>query len=1119
MLTNRKVMITRRRRRRLLEQKPKIFLYLLNAAIALVAVVVVAILGIILTGVGSAYAFYESFARQLPDPTAIETEQEDFETTKIFDRTGKTLLYEIFDPYRGDRSYISLSEIPEFCRESTIILEDKNFYNNPGFDPEGIGRAFVQNLRGERIQGGSSITQQLIKNILINEEERTQLSYTRKVKEVILAIEITRRFSKDQILEWYFNTNGYFNLAYGIDAAARVYFDKPASALSRAECAMLAAIPQNPYYNPIDNLDIAKNRQRITLNRMVEEGAITAEEADQIYNEPLKVRQEEEQRFDIVAPHFAVHVRKELERAPARYNISDPEMIYRGGLRVYTTLDLDLNNKAQEIAATHIKQLLEEEHNASNACVVSIRPKTGEILAMVGSVDYWDEENDGNVNVCTADPGRQPGSSFKPFNYMTLFSQGVYNAATMVMDVRQSFPDDPNPPYVPENYDPTGLGKYHGPVRLRNALASSYNIPAVWALSKAGVKNVIATAHRMGITTLNQDYYGLALTLGGGEVKPLDMAYAYSVWANLGAMAGQPVPEVDRRPGHRTLDPVSILRIEDKAGNVIYEYKQPTTEQIVDPALAYLMVDILSDNNARTPGFGANSVLKKDFEDRPIAAKTGTTNNFRDNWTVGFTPQLATAVWVGNNNNEEMKDVTGLSGAAPIWHDVMLYYLQGKPVEEWQRPPGLVDVRVDSLSGLLPSDYTPGSVVELFLEGTEPTQRDNVHQMVRINRENGKLATAYTPPELVEERVYEIYPPVAADWVRENGIPQPPTEYDDSTGPAVNVGPVAIISPRPYEYIKGGQIITGNAKADNFQLYRLEVGKGLNPAEWRQLGQDYANQIENAPLEYWDTTAEEEGLYTLQLTVVKGDQGLERKAVQVTVDNTPPTVELVNPEADKTYVQEDDLWVNIQADAVDNFSMNRVEFFLDNQKIGESTVAPYTLRWNIVMTDTPILYQEAPLVQPVVITQPDGSITTTGVMTISEVISVTQPITDPAELATWPAGFAPEKWIGYQKVYSGGFSIISTTLNYTETHLIHVVAYDSAGNESKTEPIRIQVRHKEEEKEEEEGADQSQGYLLPPIYRERTPFAASIGLLQQTPLEGRYARSDIRYFSYDAAPG
>ncbi len=1083
MHTSRKVMITRRRRRRLQEQKPKIFLYLASFVLLVVAAFIATIVGLTLSGVGAAYAVYDSFAQQLPDPTAIETEQEDFETTKIYDRTGQRLLYELFDPFRGDRSYVQINEIPEFCRDATIILEDKSFYQNPGFDPEGIGRAFVQNLQGEQVQGGSSITQQLIKNILIDEKERTQLSYTRKIKEVILATEITRRFDKNQILEWYFNTNFYGNLAYGIDAAARVYFDKPASALNDAECAILAPIPQFPYLNPIDSPEKAKYRQRITLNRMVEEGVLTAAEAEEIYAQEIEIKEIEE-RFDIVAPHFAVYVREELERAPGKYNIDSLDQVYRGGLKVYTTIDLDLNNEAQRIAANHVKELLEDDHNASNACVVSIRPKTGEILAMVGSVNYWDKENDGNVNVCAANPGRQPGSSFKPFSYLTLFSQGVHNAATMVMDVRQSFPDDPNPPYVPENYD----REYHGPVRLRNALANSYNIPAVWVLHQAGIKNVIATAHRMGITTLNQDYYGLALTLGGGEVKPIDMAFSFGVLANLGTMAGQPVPEVDRRPGHRTLDPVAILRIEDKAGNIIYEYKEPTTEQVIDPALAYLMVDILSDNTARTPAFGANSVLKRDFEDRPIAAKTGTTNNFRDNWTVGFTPQLVTAVWVGNNDNEPMKDVTGLSGAAPIWHDVMLYYHRNQPVEDWQRPRGLVNVQVDAVSGLLPGEHTERTVTEMFLEGTEPTGRDNVHQLFRVNRENGKLATVYTPPELIEERIYEIFPPVAADWVRENGIPQPPTEYDDSTGPAVNLGPVAIISPRPYEYVRGGVVITGNAQMDGFQLYRLEVGQGLNPTEWRQLGSDHGEQVQGGPLEFWDTAAEAEGLYTLQLTVVRGDQNIERKAVQVTVDNTPPQVEMINPEPDKLYVMEDDEWINLQVDARDNFSMNRVEFFMDNEKIGESTVAPYTLRWNIVMTDTPITRLEAPIVQPVVISQPDGSLLETGeFITLTHVVTVTQPVTDPVELANWPPDLLPEKFIGYQKVFSGGFSIISTTVGYTETHLIHVVAHDSAGNETKSEPVQVLIIHKEEEEKEETATEQDQAFRALPAPAYRSP--------------------------------
>ncbi len=1055
MQINRKVMITRRRRRRIIEQKPRIYLYVLNFFIMVMAAVFVAIVLSTLETVGSVVAVYESFAKQLPDPTAIETQQEHFETTKLYDRTGKKLLYELFDPTRGDRKYVKLNEIPEFCRQATIVLEDKTFYENAGFDIQGIGRAFVKNLQGEQIQGGSSITQQLIKNILIAEEERTQRSYSRKIKEIILANEITRRFKKDQILEWYFNTNFYGNLAYGIEAAAKVYFDKPVSALSKAECAMLAPIPQYPYLNPVNSPEKAKYRQRITFNRMVEEGKIVQAEADSLYNEALQYRKETATRFDIMAPHFVMYVREELERT------YDPELIYRGGLKVYTTLDLDLSEKIQQIAYDRVKKLKEDGHNANNACVVSIRPKTGEILAMIGSIDYWDKENDGNVNVCATNPGRQPGSSFKPFGYLTLFSQGVYNAATMVMDVRQSFPDYPNPPYVPENYD----RKYHGPVRLRNALARSYNIPAVWTLEKAGVKNTISTAHRLGITTLNEDYYGLALTLGGGEVKPIDMAYAYSVLANLGKMAGQPVLDVNRRPGRRTLDPVSILRIEDKDGGIIYEYKEPVIEQVVDPALAYLLVDILSDNNARGPAFGFESDLKRDFENRPIAAKTGTTNDFRDNWTVGFTPQLATTVWVGNNDNESMKDVTGLSGAAPIWHDVMLYYHQDKEPEAWTQPAGLTTVQVDATSGLLPGEHTNNVVSELFLTGTEPKERDNIHQLFRINRENGKLATAYTPPELVENRVYQIYPPVAADWIIENRIPQPPTEYDDSIGPAVNMGSVAIINPRPYQYIDGTVVISGNAKADDFQLYRLEYGRGLNPTRWQQLGSDHNNQVENGALEFWNTFGHAEGLYTLQLTVVKNDQSIERKAVQVTIDNTPPKVDIINPEDGRLYVKEDDEWINFQVDAIDNFSMNRVEYFMNDRKIGESTVVPYTLRWNIEMVDRPEGPEQSTTV-PQYTLQSDGTMSQTGVIIISQVLSVTTPITDPNELANLPPGAPAEKIVGYQKTYSGGLTIMTTQGNgYTETHTVQVIGYDSAGNQAKSRAVPISIIHKKEEKE------------------------------------------------------
>jgi membrane peptidoglycan carboxypeptidase len=1049
----RRVILTRRRRARRQSHRPGFFSWLLRGLVVVILLFLLFNASVVLAALGSAFGVYSYYAKDLPDPGAIETEQEDFETTKIYDRTGETLLYEVFDPRLGDREYMTLDQIPQHCIDATVALEDKSFWENPGFNPEGIARAFWQNLQGGAIQGGSSITQQLIKNIIIDPEERIQRSYARKFKEVILATEITRRYEKPQILEWYLNTNHYGNLAYGIQAAAQVYFQKPVSELSVAECAMLVPIPQYPLLNPIDRPEEAKNRQKLTLEALARDGYFTQEEANAAFAEPLDIKPVQE-RFDIISPHFSIYVRKRLEE------MFGPDLVYRGGLKVYTTLDLDLNNEAERIAREQVATLMEEGHNASNACVVAVRPKTGEILAMVGSIDYWNEEIDGNVNVCAADPGRQPGSSFKPYTYATAFAQNTLTPATMVMDVRRSFPDPPNPPYVPENYD----RKYHGSVRLRQALARSYNISAVWTLQQAGVRNVINTAHRMGISTLDGDFYGLALTLGGGEVKPMDMAYAFGVFANMGVMAGQPVAPELQRPGYRTLDPVSILRVEDPAGNIVWQYSQPETQQVLDPALAYLMANILSDNDARAAAFGRNSDLF--FEDRRVAAKTGTTNDFRDNWTIGFTPQIAVAVWVGNNDNEAMKDVTGLTGAAPIWHEVMAYYLKEKPAEWYLRPAGLVDVRVDATSGLLPTDHSPGTVVEMFLEGSEPKVEDSVHQVFRINRENGKLATVYTPPELVEERVYEIYPPEAADWMRDSDIPQPPDEYDDAYGQPIASGPVAIMRPTPYQYVSGGVVISGNVMTDNFALYRIEYGEGLNPSSWTQLGGDHSSQVERGPLEFWDTANVPEGLYTLQLTAVRHDQSFDQAAVQVTVDNTPPEVTPLNPPDGKVYKMEDDEWVNIQVDAVDNVSMDRVEFLLDGYRIEETTVAPYSALWTIVMSDT-VPTEATVITQTETVTSPDG-IVSEQVVTLTEVITVPDPL-------------EPTEPLQFVQVYSGGLTIISDTttitpiLGYTETHVLKFIAYDAAGNETESEITIFHVVHDPETLEEE----QPEAILLP----------------------------------------
>ncbi len=927
----------------------------------------------LLTGAGTVVAVYAAYAQDLPEPGEIALVEEGFATTRIYDRSGTVLLYEIIDPLGGDRSWVELDDIPMDLRNATIAIEDQSFYENPGYDLEGILRAVWNNLLGRPVQGGSSITQQLVKNVLIAPELRGEVSFERKIQELILAIRISQLYSKDQILEWYLNTNFYGNLAYGVEAAAQVYFGRSVSELTLGESAMLAAIPQSPGLNPIDAPEEARERQQVVLDAMVEQGYITQAEADEAATQELDI-QLAEQRFDLLAPHFSIAVRKELE------DMFGPDMVYRGGLTVYTTLDYDLYLQTECAARTHIARLSGQppttvipaadgsecvaadylpplapgdeyvDHAATNAGVVVINARTGEVLSMMGSLDYYNEAIAGNFNV--VDALRQPGSAFKPFTYVTAFEQG-YTPATMLLDVRTAFDVGSNQPYVPENID----RQFHGPQSVRSALANSYNIPAVQMLEMVGIDSTIRTAHAMGINSLDEDisHYGLSLTLGGGETTLYDTTYAYSVLATLGQMNGTPVPADERRPGYRTLDPSLILRVEDRDGNILWQYGEGTTfssVSVLEPELAYLVTDILSDDVARQPSVGADSAL---LLDRPAAAKTGTTNDYRDSLTIGYTPQIATGVWVGNSDYSPMNGVSGIIGAAPIWHAVMEYAHRDLPVETWPRPSGVVEMTVCQTSGLLPTEYCP-TRQEIFRTGTEPTRYDNVYQPFMVNRETGLLATAYTPPDQAEERIYMILPPEAADWVRESGIEQPPTEYDTLHTPSI-FGNVAIITPEPYGYVSGVVEITGNATDEDFQLYRLDYGEGLNPTRWLQIGQTHSEPRYNTLLETWDVRTMD-GLYSLRLTLLRGDQTFQEFVTQVTVDNVAPRVQLLYPHDGQQYTLDDE-FVTIQPLAEDNLSMARVEFYVDNALIATSTIPPFNERWMIATPGRHVIYVTA----------------------------------------------------------------------------------------------------------------------------------------------------------------
>ncbi len=997
------------------EVKPSILPRLLLGS---VAVLFLTLFAVMLLGVGALGGVYWYYAKDLPPATDVERiTSEAFQTSIIYDATGEHVLYQLIDPQGGARTKVSLADIPEHVRYATVAMEDKTFYTNPGVDIFGIIRAFVSNLQGNEIQGASTLTQQLIKLVIIPEEERYEISYARKIKEAILSLELSRRYpgmeGKDKILEWYLNTIHYGRVAYGIQAAAEQYFGKNASELTLAEGAMLVAVPQYPLMNPIDNFDEAKKRQETVLDQMYLQGYITAEEAWEAKQEEIVVVSKP---FEIQAPHFVMYVRQLLEE---QYGLS---MVYRKGLRVYTTLELDLQAEAERIAREHIADN-KEEHNVTNAAVVVMDPHTGKIRAMVGSLDYFDAEIDGQVNVATSP--RQPGSSFKPFTYVTALAQG-YTPATRIMDVRTSFDDSPNLPYVPENYD----RQYHGPVSIRRALACSYNVPAVAVLSWVGVDNVLDTAHRMGINTLNKDYYGLSLTLGGGEVTLLDMAYAYSVFANEGIMAGERVPEEDLKPGFRELNPVAILRVEDAEGNVLYEYKEPHTKRVISEQLAYLISDILSDNHARSYALGPNSWINLS---RPAAAKTGTTENFVDAWTIGYTPDVVVGVWIGNNSADPMEALPSVRGAGPIYNRVMEYLFQSMPEVDFREPPGLVYAVVDEASGLLPTAYSGRQITEVFIEGTVPTTYDDIHRAYRVCKVSGKLATVHCPAHEVEEQVFEVYPPDAADWVRQAGKPQPPVEYCDVHGQGLLAADVAIGSPNMYAYVRKVVPVTGNAKPGDFSFWRLQFGQGMNPSAWTPIGGDRYDRVDNNVFDYWDVS-QLDGLYSLELTVVGGSGSVQKSAVQVTVDNISPTIQLLNPWEDKAYVKEIDEWVNLQVLAEDNASMDRVEFFIDDRLIGYSTVAPFTYKWNIVMSDTiPSRWIGR---DTTVITDTDGS-----ALTID-----------------WERGV-------FTRTLPSGMTIISTTNAYTETHMAHAIAYDSAGNWLKTDKVRFRVTHKPKKEE------------------------------------------------------
>lgn len=631
------------------------------------------------------------------------------QSTKIHDRHGK-LLYTIFTS--RNQTFVSFNKIPKHLREATIALEDRDFYKHGAIDIRGITRAFISTVFKRKVQGGSTITQQLVKNSLLTPER----TISRKIKEIFLAFIVESIYSKDKILEMYLNQVPYGGTAYGVEAASRVYFDKSVDKLSLAESAFLAALPEAPsVYSPFGSRpERGKARQLEALRKMREQKYIARAEENEAIKQELKFSKIQNK---ILAPHFVFYVKDLLTQ---KYG---ERAVEQGGLNVTTTLDLNLQEYAQASVAGELKNL--ERLNVTNGAALISDPRTGEILAMVGSRDYFDSKIDGNVNVVLAK--RQPGSSIKPINYAVGLIKG-YTASTPFIDSRVCFPNPGHAPYCPVNYD----GKFHGVVQARYALANSYNIPAVKMLKANGVEAMIATASAMGISTFEDPTrYGLSLTLGGGEVTMLEMTEAFGVFAN---------------NGHRVpLQP--ILKVTDSRGNVIEEYKPPKSpifgKKILPDGVAFIISHILLDNGARSQAFGERSVLR--VGNYPVSVKTGTTNDFRDNWTIGYTPSRVVTVWVGNNDNKPMSGiVSGVTGAAPIWHDLMEKALEGTKPQFPQKSDNVVGRHVCSDTGqIAPPQGTEGRCptrFEYFIKGMENSHGKITREKVIIDKATGDLA-------------------------------------------------------------------------------------------------------------------------------------------------------------------------------------------------------------------------------------------------------------------------------------------------------------------------------------------------------------------------------------------
>lgn len=906
---------------------------------------------LIMLGVFIGVAAYEYITNDLPSIEIIPAQLDPvggawLQPTRLYDRSGEFVILTLQHPDAEGWRYLNISidgvqqedTFTENLVQATIAAIDPTYWNNPGSSWYSIGKSDQRTL-----------VQRLVNDLLLVNEAP---SLRRDIRERLLARQLISRYGHVRVLEWYLNTSRYGTMIYGADAASRVYFGKSAAELSLAESAWLTAAGKTPEIDPIAASHVVREHQKQIISEMLIQGYITAEEASQATGQELLFRQSIDQIgiFLVFANLVIEQIGDALPTIPFE----------RGGFRIITTLDYDLQMQAACALESQLKRLGGDSGEVLTAdggpceaarliptipsqdadflpglaaSLVVLDPATSQVLAMVGKT--LPGEDPAQV------PDQSAGTLLSPFIYLSAFVRG-FSPATLIWEVPQA-------DRIPGNALSSGEievhaeqeWEYHGPVRLRTAFANDYLAAAAQIFQRVGFENVWQTANQFGMVSLGESgpETGTFEEYLAHEITLLESVHAYAVFSNLGIQTGQKLSQDGKNSPAENLSPVAVLRVENMAGQVQLDWSRTLERPIVSPQLAYLVTDVLSDEVARWSSLGHPNPLEIG---RPAGARLATSLDGSQSWTVGYIPQLVVGAWMGSLEPE--KQVVPQLASAALWNGVIKFASRPLPAQDWEMPVGVRYVAVCDPSGLLPTQICPSVVDEVFLAGNEPSQMDSLYQVLRINHETGRLATVFTPYELVEDKVFLVVPDWAEHWAEGAGLPVPPQDYDPIYLAQGGSADVRLTAPAMFSHVRGIVELQGSATGSDFSYYRIQVGQGLYPVEWLLIGEDQRQPVSDGKLGDWDTRGLQ-GLFVVQLSVVHSDQRVERVILQVTVDNTPPELTIMDPTTGEQFMPDAGDRILLQVTASDDLVLGRLEFYLDDELYLTLWQPPFAGMW------------------------------------------------------------------------------------------------------------------------------------------------------------------------------